>query len=127
MTQDDLRSLLREVVMDCLAECGVVPKKPRKKKAKPLITFDPVVMATGRYATPEFLAAWRSFVDYRAARKKPLTEHSASLVFNKFNQWSVSECISSIHLAIENNWTTVYRPAANRFRKPETNYIPEEY
>ena len=112
------RAEVKALFLECLAECGITPKKPRKKKAVPLIKFDPLAFIQGRYTAPGFTGLWVKFCNYRAERKKGLTEQSAALIFNKFNSWTVDECLVAMENALENNWTTVWKPEQNNFTKP---------
>jgi len=84
--------------------------KERKRRAFDPTEFDTLIPL--QFATIEFAAAWRTWVQDRKDRKKPMTEKAAEFTLKRLAREAVepTTAIAWIHNAIEKGWQGIYQP-----------------
>lgn len=64
--------------------------------------------------TIPFRTAWMVFIDYRKARKKPLTTASYAAKWKQMAEWGHDKAIEAIQTAIGNGWQGIFQPDHNQ-------------
>jgi hypothetical protein len=82
--------------------------RDKKKKAPPSPKGE--VLIPEQLNTPEFLAAWLGWLEYRRAIKKPLPNASHPALLKKLAGWGVADTIRSIDQSIANGWQGLFPP-----------------
>ncbi len=99
-------------------------KKIQKEKEKNF-SFVAVDFIPEELKTPEFIASWGDWENYRKERRKALTPSSAKRQLKMLAEHSASEAIAMIERSIRNGWTGLF--PGDKPKSPEpTNSIDAE-
>lgn len=71
---------------------------------------DEVPLPDNLQADDHFKAAWKVWLEDRAARKKTVTGHAAKLQLAKLSKWGAPKATEAIETAIEKGWTGLFEP-----------------
>jgi len=108
--------------------------KPITQNPEPTLGLTPGVNPTlipQDLNTPEFIEAWKNWVQHRKEIKKPLTEKSVEMQMKEFAAWGASKAIGAIKHTIKMGWQGIRCPDENKQqlgkpRKPFPNEIMEQ-
>ena len=62
------------------------------------------------FPSPEFSAAWQSWIDYRKEIKKAIKQSTMTAQWNEFEVWGEDKAIASIKQSIKNGWQGLFEP-----------------
>lgn len=62
------------------------------------------------FSSPDFIAAWNSYADYRRHMKRPLSPKSINEMFKDFAKWGKDASIEGLSRSIKQGWVGVFFP-----------------
>jgi len=57
---------------------------------------------------PAFAIAWSDWIEYRKARRKPMSVHASNRLKKTLNKHTVQECIEAIDTSIQSDWSGLF-------------------
>lgn len=70
---------------------------------------------------PAFAIAWSDWVEYRKAKRKPMSGHASNRLKKTLNKHTVQECIEAIDTAIQSDWSGLFPKTRSMSKQSEIN------
>jgi hypothetical protein len=94
--------------------------KPRSPKRRPARTED-LPPIPPELDNPQFAVAWASWLEFRAAKRKPVTAHAARIIFPNMAKLGTDRAVAAIEHSIANDYQGIYEPQTYRGRHNEAS------
>ena len=79
------------------------------------------------FPSEAFRLAWKSWVEFRIEKKKPLTEHAIKLQLSDCEKWGEEGSIESINASIKAGWQGLFAPKVTASRNKGTTNETSDY